>query len=234
MQTIKQFPSWFSKQKLSGKLAIGCAGLFILFCLCSIPLAILSPSTPTPEIAEPVSLNVASLQTAAFETAMAGINQTATANAPTNTPGPTNTPAPTDTPLPPPTQNAGVVGERRETGGIALTVLSVSKANNISIWSPDAGNIFLIIEVLIENVSRDEETPYNPLYFSIKDSEGFEYSTAIAAPDPSLQSGNLPKGDKVRGFVAFEVRSTANGFIVTYKPIVILGGYEPIRISLGQ
>lgn len=147
---------------------------------------------------------------------------------------PSDTPAPTDTPPPPPTQNVGVVGERRETGGISLTILSVSKANNIGIWTPDSGNVFLVIEVIIENVSRDDETPYNPLYFSVKDSEGFEYNTAIAAPDPSLQSGKLSKGDKVRGFVAFEVRSTASGFIVTYKPLVIFGGYEPIRISLGQ
>lgn len=229
MQTIQNFSTWFSKQKLAGKLAIGCASLFVLFCLCSIPLALLSPSTPTPQAAD-----VSSVQTAAVETAMASVNQTAIVNAPTNTPESTNTPAPTDTPLPPPTQNVGVVGERRESGGIALTILNVSKANSISIWTPDSGNVFLIIEVVIENVSRDEEAPYNPLYFSVKDSEGFEYNTAIAAPDPSLQSGNLPKGDKVRGFVAFEVRSTATGFIVTYEPLVIFGGYEPIRISLGQ
>lgn len=46
MQTIQQFPSWFAKQKLSGKLAIGCASLFMLCCLCSIPMAILSPANP--------------------------------------------------------------------------------------------------------------------------------------------------------------------------------------------
>jgi hypothetical protein len=229
MKTIQQFPAWFAKQKLSGKLFIGCSGLFVLFCLCSFPIALLSPSTPTPETAD-----ISSVQTAAVETAMAAINQTAVANAPTNTPESTITPAPTDTPLPPPTQNVGVVGERRETGGIALTILNVSKVNSIGIWTPDAGNVFLVIEVTIENVNRDDETPYNPLYFSVKDSDGFEYNTAIAAPDPSLQSGNLPKGDKVRGFVAFEVRSTAIGFIVTYEPLVIFGGYEPIRINLGQ
>ena len=50
MQRIQQFPSWFSKQKLSGKLAVGCAALITLFCVCSIPVAIFSPSTPTPEV----------------------------------------------------------------------------------------------------------------------------------------------------------------------------------------
>lgn len=54
MQTIQQFPSWFAKQKLSGKLAIGCASLFMLCCLCSIPVAILSPTTPP---SSPVSIS---------------------------------------------------------------------------------------------------------------------------------------------------------------------------------
>ena len=229
MQPIQNFSTWFSKQKPLGKLAIGCGGLLLLLCLCSIPIAIFSPSTPTSQTAD-----ISSVQTAAVETAMADVNQTAIVNAPTNTPESTNTPTPAVTPLPPPTQNVGVVGERRESGGIALTVLSVSKAESIDFFTPSEGNVFLIIEVVIENVSRDEETPYNPFYFSVKDGDGFEASTAIAAPDPSLQSGTLPKGDKVRGFVAFEVRSTASGFIVTYEPLVIFGGYEPIRINLGQ
>ncbi len=87
MKTVQQFPAWFAKQKLSGKLFIGCSGLVMLLCLCGLPIAVLSPPTQTPE-----TMNVSSIQTSAFETAMAGINQTATTNAPTNTPEPTNIP----------------------------------------------------------------------------------------------------------------------------------------------
>jgi micrococcal nuclease len=47
MQTIQNFSTWFSKQKISGKVAIGCSGLFALCCLCSIPVAVFSPSAPT-------------------------------------------------------------------------------------------------------------------------------------------------------------------------------------------
>jgi hypothetical protein len=90
----------------------------------------------------------------------------------------------------------------------------------------------LVIDVSIENSGRTDETPYNPLYFSIKDADGYEYNTAFLAPDPSLKSGALPKGERVRGFVAFEIRSASVGLILTYEPLVILGGYEPIRIDL--
>jgi hypothetical protein len=127
-----------------------------------------------------------------------------------------------------------MIGERRESGGIALTVLGVSKMESIDYFTPESGNVFLVLEVVIENISRDEETPYNPLYFSVKDSDGFQANTSFASPNPSLQSGDLPKGDKARGFVAFEVRSTASGFVATYEPLVLFGGYEPIRINLGQ
>lgn len=86
MKTIQGFPAWFSKQKLSGKLFIGCSGLFILFCLCSFPIAVLSPAaTPTPKAVVSTPVNVSSLQTVAVETAFAGITQTAIANVPTQT-----------------------------------------------------------------------------------------------------------------------------------------------------
>jgi hypothetical protein len=128
----------------------------------------------------------------------------------------------------------GRVGERVESGGIALTVLGVSKTRQIGEFvEPNSGSVYLVIEVVIENASRDE-TPYNPLYFKAKDSDGFEYNTAAFAPDPGLKSGSLARGDRARGFVAFEVRDTARGLVVTYEPLVLLGGYEPIRIELGQ
>lgn len=87
MKTIKQFPAWFAKQKLSGKLFIGCSSAFIFLCLCIFSVALLSPSTPSTD-----SMEVSSLQTAAVETVLAQTHQTATANAPTSTPEPTGTP----------------------------------------------------------------------------------------------------------------------------------------------
>jgi len=91
----------------------------------------------------------------------------------------------------------------------------------------------LFFDTTTTYVERDEEAPHNPMYFSVKDAEGFEYNTSLASKDPSLKSGNLAKGDKARGFVCFEVSKEAKGFVVEYEPIVILGGYKPIRVDLG-
>ena len=151
---------------------------------------------------------------------------------PTNSPESTETPKSTNTPQPSLTPDVGAIGEAREAAGVVLTVLNVTKMDNIGFFDPQSGNTFLIVEVVIENSSRSDETPYNPLYFSLKDSDNFEYSISFVSPDPSLKSGTLPLREKVRGNVAFEVRSSAKGFILTYKPLVLAAGFEPIRISL--
>jgi hypothetical protein len=150
---------------------------------------------------------------------------------------PTSTPVPTDTPVPPspPPAAIGKVGERVEQAGVAITVLSTSSTDKINDFlKPEEGNNYLVLDVIVENVSRDESTPYNPMYFKLKDNDGFEYTPAGLAPEPSLKSGELKKGDKARGQVAFEVKAAGLGFVVSYEPLVLFGGYEPIRVDLSQ
>lgn len=96
MQTIQRFfTGWtktFQQQGFFGKIFFVAFSFLFLCFLFIVPIAILSPSSPTPEV-----MDVSSLQTAAVETAFAGINQTASANPPTNTPTNTSLP-PTITP----------------------------------------------------------------------------------------------------------------------------------------
>lgn len=141
---------------------------------------------------------------------------------------------PTTTPVPVPTQSVGKVGDRMQSAGIAITVNKVSRADEINRFKPKADNVYLVLDVLIENVDRDEESPYNPLYFLLKDSKNYDYNETLVAPAPSLKSGTLRKGDKARGNVAFEVPAKARGFTVRYVPMVLFGGYQPIRVDLGQ
>jgi hypothetical protein len=177
-------------------------------------------ATPTPAAAVASSAKVAEKAPAATTVAKA-----------TEAPKATPTPAPTATPMPAP--KLGQVGQPMEAGGVAVTVNKVSRADAIGeLWKPAEGSVYLVVDVTIATVSRDE-APYNPMYLKVKDADGFEYATAISAPDPTLKSGTCVKGEKVRGNVAFEVKSGASGFVLTYEPLVILGGYEPIRVALG-
>ena len=106
MEIIKRFFTWFSttfqKQSRKGKLVMGCLSLAILFCICSVPIALLSPSTPTPDEASSL-INSTSTQALVLNTAVLEPVNTTPAPIPSNTSESTNSPSPTDTPKPSPT-----------------------------------------------------------------------------------------------------------------------------------
>jgi hypothetical protein len=220
---------------LTTRRAIVAAAALILICVC---IAIASPSkpkaTPTATPAPIATIAQAQATNPSAPIATTAPAQPTATNAPiaTATRAPTNTarPLPTATPAP---VTTGKVGDMIESGGIAVGIASVQKVAKVSIWTPKAGNTYLVIEAVIQNVSRDT-APYNPLYFKVKDADGFEYTTSFGGADPALRSGELAKGEKVRGMVTFEVLETSKGFVVSYEPMVIFGGYKAIKIDLGQ
>jgi hypothetical protein len=132
-----------------------------------------------------------------------------------------------------PTVNAGPapVGARVEQGVIALTVAKVGRKDELGALKPKEGNEYVIAEVVIETVDGNP-APYNPFYFKVKDGSGVEYNSTLNIEANALKSGDLPKGDKVRGTVAFEVPKGVSGLILYYEPLVI-GSPGPIRIALG-
>lgn len=183
-------------------------GVGVLVCVALAVLSSLGRSAQTGQSAAPAA-NVASKLTQAPEL-------------PTAAPDPTTVPP----------SIIGKVGERRDAGGVALTVMGVEKAKEIGTFQKaKEGKIYLLVEVLLETTGRDE-APYNPIYFKVKDADGFEYSVMISTADNTLKSGKLAAGEKVRGVVAFEVPESATSLVLSYEPIVLLGGYEPIRIAL--
>jgi hypothetical protein len=141
---------------------------------------------------------------------------------------------PTDEPTPSSSNKLGKIGDKIDSSGIALIVVGVQTAQSIGIFQAEPGNIFIDVEVMIENSGDKESIPYNPMYFTIKDDTGQEFKTALGSLDPSLKSGELIHGDKARGHISFEVPESSKGFILTYEPLVILGGYEKIRFDLSQ
>ena len=68
-----------------------------------------------------------------------------------------------------------------------------------------------LVAVDITQVGLVDEAPYNRLYFSVQDSDGYvyDYSFARADIEPNLRSGELAKGQKVRGWVTFELPESA-------------------------
>lgn len=93
------------------------------------------------------------------------------------------------------------------------------------------GRTYVVIDVQIESPGRDK-SPYNPLYFKVRDGDGYEYTGSLIGADNGLKSGELAQGERVRGTVSFDVPSEAKGLVVSYQPLVLFGGYQVIRVQL--
>jgi hypothetical protein len=102
MQTVQRLFSWwsvtFKKQGIVGKVVFGCFSLFMLCCLCSVPIGLLNPSKSTPEVTKTVVVEVSpspiSESAIPTEATVAAVSPTETIIpiiAPSNTPAPTPT-----------------------------------------------------------------------------------------------------------------------------------------------
>jgi len=97
MNPFKRFFNWFLKRHIVAKILIGVVAIFLSCCLCSVPIAILSPSTPT---SVPTTTSMPQASVSSDGVAVTALPSNTPTSAPTNTPVPTSTPMPTDTPNP--------------------------------------------------------------------------------------------------------------------------------------
>jgi len=94
---------------------------------------------------------------------------------------------------------------------------------------PEDGNFFLTFLIYIKNIGNGSED-YNLLYCSLKDSEGYTFSPTGGGPNPVLSAGDLSSGEKVRGYVTFEVPRSAKGGYFIY--LLSLWGKDKIVVKL--
>jgi hypothetical protein len=147
---------------------------------------------------------------------------------------PAITEMPTDKPLPTviPTQTIATVGDRVGQGNYIITLANVETAQAYGYFAADAGNIYLSVELIFESNSNTGVS-VNPLYIKVKDSDGYEYTASMFGKEPSLTSQNdLPQGEKLRGWITFEIPTTAHGLILSFEPITFLNDIR-IRFDLG-
>jgi hypothetical protein len=117
-------------------------------------------------------------------------------------------------------------GERVAVQGMAVTVNEVrDPAPPTVVSKPKDGNRFVAIDLTIENTDT-KPASYNALYATVKDSEGRQYDTTFTdVADPVLSAGNNSPGDKIRGWVVFEVPVNAKLATFKYEP---LGGKQVV------
>lgn len=129
-----------------------------------------------------------------------------------------------------PSADLPAAAERQEASGVALTVEKVEVSSKLQ-RKAEKGSRFVTFSVKIENLTRDR-TPFNPFYFRVKDSQGYEYLPILGSPSASLQAGSLGRGQMVRNSVIFELPETEQVLVLTYQPTVLVEDYQPIRMLI--
>ncbi len=120
--------------------------------------------------------------------------------------------------------NPAVVGAEVDGDGVAVTLQGVTRAATVAETPPEAGYVFLILDVTIANVS-DEAKEFGAYFWSARDvvaEENFDDEKNIR-PGNALLAGSLAAGDQVRGNVLLVVRDGATVIRVKYDTALIGG-----------
>jgi hypothetical protein len=115
----------------------------------------------------------------------------------------------------------GRIGQTLSQNGYIITVNQAEKSQSYGDYKKaKPGNIFLAVDITIQS-DKDKGVSVSTFEATLKDGQGFKYDATFLGKDPQLATQNdLPKGEKIRGWVTFEVPQTARGFTLEYKPIL--------------
>jgi len=188
------------------------AGLLIL----ALTLAACGTASPTQESSPAGASDTPAIATAS-ETS---VEVVATATEPEPTQAPSLTPEPTQAPSLTPTPAERYLGDIVEHGGVWLTALTVQDPATPGMFaSIGEGNKLVAIEVVIGN-SGSAPISVNSYYAELVDADGFVYQPGILVLDSDIEldTVTLFKGEKAKGWIAFEIPLEAIPALVIYKP----------------
>lgn len=125
---------------------------------------------------------------------------------------------PAAAPTPAPPAAIGKVGAPVAGGGTSITVQNVRESSTL----PDGqkvrdGDKFVIADVTIENTGGDSIS-YSQYSFSIADGTGARYDAVVTLDSKAIRQGDLAKGEKTTGYIAFQIKKDATGFVMSYQP----------------
>ncbi|MFH1085477.1 MAG: DUF4352 domain-containing protein, partial [Chloroflexota bacterium] len=124
----------------------------------------------------------------------------------------------------------GRLGESTQGHGCSLSASVVEDPAKPGIlYKPKEGTKLIAVEITIAN-DANEVLDVNPLYATLVDAQGFVYRLELAGRDGQLQTVKLSKGEKAKGWVAFEVPKTAAVHSLKYQTDIVRGNY--LRVGL--
>jgi len=139
-------------------------------------------------------------------------------------PPPTGTPySPSATPLPtrvvvelPPV----AIGIPLDHDGLSITVFGATLLETLGEFTPMPGMIYMVADIEFRNISLDQ-FEYLFFFMGFEDENGISYypphPSPDVAPQPTISSGVLMKGESIRGNILFEIPSSTTAGIFKYN-----------------
>jgi hypothetical protein len=110
------------------------------------------------------------------------------------------------------------IGDTVSSGGWIVTVNSVSSSQgNGFLYSPQPGNIYLIITITLKNITSTAQTSSTTEQWKLSDTQGQTFDEAIFYSDDSPE-GSIRPGQQVHGPIAYEVPHTIHSFTLQFMP----------------
>jgi hypothetical protein len=128
------------------------------------------------------------------------------------------------------------VGDTATSLDYKITVSQVEECKPKYYFSkPKKGNIWLGVEVTVESTT-DKNFFANTGQVKVIDGDGVAHNPTYQTTkncDPKFNGTQLAKGEKAKGWVLFELPSTANGLKLSYNP-TLFGPPQTTKYDLGR
>ncbi len=122
-----------------------------------------------------------------------------------------------NTPTTAPTQHFKV-GVPVKVGDTFIVTLNSAKTNPGSEFSmPKAGNIYLVIDVTLKNVSAIEQNVSSVLQFTLQDATGQKYDQTFADFAKASPDGKVVPNSLLRGELVYEVPKALYDFTFSFE-----------------
>jgi len=124
------------------------------------------------------------------------------------------------------------IGDTIKMGNLQFKVNSVRTSEGDEFFKPDEGNVYLFVDITIENISNEEENISSLLMFKIVDKDGRSYDIALSGEAKGSVDGSLGAGRKMTGELSFEVPEDIKDFELEINPEIFGTGIAIVRIPI--
>jgi hypothetical protein len=124
------------------------------------------------------------------------------------------------------------VGQAVQVGNTwQIIVNSVKTSQGDDIDTPKPGDVYLLIDVTMKNISSQEQTASSLFMWTLRDTSGQEYTEAIMASTTS-PDGKVEAGSQIRGTLVYEVPASLHAYTLAFDADLMSQGQTIWDISV--